>query len=43
MFFKDEIEIAKVTDLDEGDIVTITGKVSGKSMNVGIDNSILND
>lgn len=39
-FFKDESEIDKVSDLNEGDIITVKGKVDGKSMNVGVNDCI---
>lgn len=40
-FFNDDSEIDKIADLNEGDIITVRGKVSGKSMNVGVDKCIL--
>lgn len=41
-FFKDKAEIDMVADLDEGDVVTLTGKVSGKSLNVSVENCTFN-
>lgn len=41
-FFKEKSEIDKIANLKKGDTVKIQGVVDGKSMNVGVNNCVLN-
>lgn len=42
-FFDDKAEVAKIANLSKGQTVTVTGKIDGKSMNVGVNGCVLKE